>query len=565
VRGTVERRRAKAPSGSGRGRARWPGVAARAALAAALAAAAACGGEGGPPGGAGAVPDSARRGGTAVIAGLTEIPGVNPLVPPPGYMASQVERYVLFMPLVQLGPDIGFRPWLARSWDVNDDTTEVVFHLRDDIAWSDGEPVTARDVAFTFRKAKDPDIPFPNRAYFDRWDSVSVVDAHTVRFRIRPYSQFLFGWSQVPVLPEHVLGGVPDSALATDPFGTSSPVGDGPFRFVRHDQGDRWVFEANPEFPEDLGGPPLLDRLVYRVIPDEATAVAELARGDVDLYPGLPPDAVGRVRSDSSLRVVTFPSSTYAFVAWNTRRAPFSDVRVRRALTMAVNRDAMLQAVRNGLGRVSAGPLGPWHWAYDTAWRPLPYDPDSAGALLDAAGWKDGDGDGIRDRDGRPFRFTLLVPDVRIRRDMAVMMQSDLRKVGVRLEPRIRDFASLAGAIQDPSRPYDAFLLSWSEDLVIDDRDYWACDRMGDPLQFSGWCDRALDAVMDSIPRATDRAEKRRLLREYAETVQSAQPYTFLFDEDRAVGMRADLEGVEMDVRGELRTVRSWWLRPGAR
>ena len=542
------------------------GSAARAALAVVLAAAlAACGGEGAPGGSAGSVPDSARRGGTVVIAGQTEIPGVDPLVPPPDYMASQVERYVLFMPLVQLGSDLGFRPWLARSWDVSEDSTAVVFHLRDDVAWSDGEPVTARDVAFTFRKAKDPDIPFPNRAYFDRWDSVSVVDAHTVRFRIRPYSQFLFGWSQVPVLPRHVLGDVPDSALAGDPFGTSAPVGDGPFRFVRHDQGDRWVFEANPDFPEELGGRPWLDRLVYRVIPDEATAVAELARGEADLFMNVPPGALDRVRSDSSLKVVTFPTSTYAFVAWNTRRPLFSDARVRRALTMATDREAMLQAVRGGLGRVSAGPLGPWHWAYDTAWKPLPYDPDSAGALLDAAGWRDTDGDGIRDRHGRPFRFTLLVPDVRIRQDIAVMMQADLRKVGVYLEPRTRDFASLAGAIQDPSRPYDAFLLSWSEDLVIDDRDYWACDRRENPLQFSGWCEETLDAVMDSIPRATDRAEKRRLLREYAETVQRAQPYTFLFDEDRAVGLRAGLEGVEMDVRGELRTVRSWWLRPGAR
>ncbi|HKK09059.1 MAG TPA: ABC transporter substrate-binding protein, partial [Gemmatimonadota bacterium] len=390
-------------------------------------------------------------------------------------------------------------------------------------------------------------------------------DPHTVRFRIRPYSQFLFGWTQVPVLPAHVLEDVPDSALATHPFGTSAPVGDGPFRFVRHDQGDRWVFEANPDFPAELGGRPYVDRLVYRVIPDEATALAELARGDVDLLLDLPPQDVERVRSESATRLLTFPASTYAFVAWNTRRPLFSDVRVRRALTMAIDRRAMLEAVRHGLGSVATGPLGPWHWAYDSAWRPIPFDPDSAEALLAASGWRDTDGDGVRDRDGRPFRFTLLLPDVQVRQDMGVMMQADLKKVGVDLRPATRDFATLAGAIQDASRPYDAFLLSWSEDLVIDDRDYWACDRKDGPLQFSGWCDPTLDAVMDSIPAALDRAVKRRLLRTYARTVERAQPYTFLFNEDRAVGVRTGLEGVEMDVRGELRTARSWWLRPGAR
>ncbi|HKK09124.1 MAG TPA: ABC transporter substrate-binding protein [Gemmatimonadota bacterium] len=539
-----------------------------AVLAAALAlGAAACGGgeRAGRGAGGAAVPDSARRGGTVVVGIRAEIPGVDPLVPPPDYMGAQVERYVLFMPLVQLGPDFRFQPWLARSWDVSEDSTRVVFHLRDDVTWSDGKPVTAADVAYTYRKATDPDIPFPNRAYFERWDSVQVVDAHTVRFRIRPYSQFLFGWTQVPILPEHVLGDVPDSALATHPFGTSAPVGDGPFRFVSHEQGDRWVFEANPDFPEELGGRPYVDRLALRVIPDGSTALAELARGDLDVLMNVPPEGVGRVRSDSSLRLLSFPSSSYAFVAWNTRRPLFSDVRVRRALTMAMDRKAMLDAVRHGLGSLATGPLGPWHWAYDSAWRPLPFDPDSARALLAAAGWRDTDGDGVLDRDGRPFRFTLLVPDVRVRRDMAVMMQADLRKVGVDLRPATRDFAALAGAIQDASRPYDAFLLSWNEDLVIDDRDYWSCGPDEGPLQFSGWCDRALDAVMDSIPGAMDRSLKRRLLRTYAETVERAQPYTFLFDEDRAAGVRRGLEGVSMDVRGELRTARSWWVRPGAR
>jgi len=553
----------------GRFRAHGPGGpdAALAVFVLLVATAWACGGgeSAGGAGSAASVPDSARYGGTVVIAGRADLPGVNPLVPPPDYMAAQFERYVLFMPLVQLGPNFEPLPWLARSWDASDDSTRIVFHLRDDVKWQDGQPVTAADVAFTFRKAKDPDVPFPNRAYFDRWDSVRVVDAHTVRFWLRPYSQFMYAWSQVPIVPEHVLGDVPDSALATAPFGTTSPVGDGPFRFLSHAEGDRWVFEANPDFPAELGGRPKVDRLVYRVIPDEATSLAELRSGDVQLYLDLPPDQVEDVRGDSALRVLSFPSTSYAFVAWNTRHSPFSDPRVRRALTMAMNRGEILRAVRHGLGSVATGPLGPWHWAYDTAWRPLPYAPDSARALLAAAGWKDTDGDGVLDRGGKPFRFELLTAPSQVRRDISVMLQSDLAKVGVALEPRARDFAALAQAIQSPRRPYDAFLLSWSEDLVIDDRDYWSCGHLDDPLQFSGWCDAALDSVMDSIPAALDRARKRRLLRRYAEMVERAQPYTFLFNEDRAAGLRRSLRGAEMDVRGELRTAASWWLLPRSR
>nr|MDP2481085.1 ABC transporter substrate-binding protein [Candidatus Palauibacterales bacterium] len=524
-----------------------------------------CGG--GETGGGTGAPrtDSAGRGGTVVVAARAEIPGVNPLVAPPDYFASQIERYVLLMPLVQLGPDLQPEPWLARSWDLRADSSQVVFHLRDDVKWQDGQPVTAGDVAFTFRKAKDPDVPFPNRAYFDRWDSVKVEGPHTVRFWLRPYSQFLFGWTQVPIVPEHVLGDVPDSALASASFNATSPVGDGPFRFVIHEQGDRWVFEANPDFPADLGGPPRVDRIVYRIIPDESTELTELERGDVDLYLKLPPDQLSTVRADTSLDVLTFPSPTYAFVAWNTRRSMFSDARVRRALTMAMNRRQILQTVQAGLGSVATGPLGPWHWAYDTAWRPIPYAPDSARALLAAAGWTDTDGDGVVDLNGRPFRFELLTNPSQTRQDIAVMLQADLARVGVDLVPRTREMASLGQAIQSSKRLFDAFLLSWTEDMVIDDRDYWACDRRDDPLQFSGYCDPTLDAIMDSIPRALDRDRKRRLLRRYAEMVEEAQPFTFLYNQDGAVALRRSLRGVSVDVRGELRTAARWWLVPRSR
>jgi peptide/nickel transport system substrate-binding protein len=523
-----------------------------------------CGGETG--GGAGApAPDSAGYGGTVVVEARAEIPGVNPLVAPPDYFANQVERYVLLMPLVQLGAELQPEPWLARSWDLNADSSQIVFHLRDDVKWQDGQPVTAADVAFTFRKAKDRDLDFPNRAYFDRWDSVRVEDPHTVRFWLRPYSQFMFGWSQVAIVPEHVLGSVPDSAMAAAAFNSASPVGDGPFRFVSHRQGDRWVFEANSDFPAELGGRPRVDRLVYRIVPDENTELTELQRGDVDLYLKLPPGQLSRARADTSLAVLTFPSPSYAFVAWNTRRPLFSDERVRRALTMAMNRGQILQTVQAGLGSVATGPLGPWHWAYDTAWRPIPFDPDSARALLAAAGWKDTDGDGVVDRDGRPFRFELFTNQSQVRRDISVMLQSDLAKVGVALVPRSLEMAALGQAVQSRKRPFDAFLLSWTEDMVIDDRDYWACDRRDEPLQFSGYCDPALDAVMDSIPRALDPDRKRRLLRRYAEMVEKAQPYSFLYNEDGAVALRRSLRGVVVDVRGELRTAAAWWLLPGSR
>lgn len=525
---------------------------------------AACGGEAGDPAAGEEAGTEPRYGGTAVVAGTGDVGTVNPFVLN-DYLGGQLARHALFTPLFRLDEELEARPWLASGWETNDDTTRITVRLHEGVRWHDGEPVTAGDVAFTFRRVKDPDVGSPAQPYFSAWESVEVVDRHTLRFRVRPVAGLFFGWTLVPVAPEHVLGDVPPGELAGHAFGSSAPVGSGPFRFVRREAGDRWVLEANPDFPEELGGRPYLDRLVYRVVPDESTLLAELRAGEVDFYLKALPSQAGAIRGGDGLRLAVFPFPGYGFVAWNTRRAPFGDAALRRALTLGIDRRAIVDAVLEGFGRPATGPIGPWHWAYDTTWRPLPFDPDSSRALLEAAGWRDADGDGVRERDGRELRFRLLAPDNRLRRDMAVMIQEQLAEVGVAVEPRPRGFPTLAAAVTGPERDFDAALLALQPDLVVDQRSLWACDRGAQPFHISGWCDPALDAVMDSLVSAREREPRARLLRRMNELVYGAQPFTFLYFEDRVDGLRRRLRGVEMDARGELISVREWWIDPGAR
>ena len=536
-------------------------------LAAALLAAVAVGcGEGGGDAGAGGpsagpVSDSARFGGSAVVAGREEISSMNALVST-GTTAGQIQRHVLFTTLVRYDSLLQPRPYLARSWEVSADSTEVVFRLREDVRWHDGEPTTAEDVAFTFRRAKDPRVPFANRSYFARWDSVEVVDRYTVRFHVRPTYALLLGWVKTPIMPEHVLGAVPDTALRTHPFGTRSPVGNGPFRFVDHRPGERWVFEANPEFPRALGGRPYLDRLVYRVVPDPAARMAELRSGGVDLVPRISPSRIEEVRSSADLRLASYPSSEYVFITWNQRRPLFRDPRVRRALTMAIDRSTLVESVRQGHGRVADAPMGPWHWAFDSAWAPLPHAPDSARALLEAAGWRDRDGDGLRERDGRTFSFELITAGPSQRRDAALLVQSDLRDVGVEMSPGVLEFSSLISAVTGAERDYGAALLSWTRDLVVDDRDLWSCDRPDAPFAFAGYCSPDVEAVVDSLALARGRDERRRLLSRYREILVRDQPYTFLYHVTRLDAHRRGLRGLTLDARGAWTSARRWWLAP---
>lgn len=516
------------------------------------------------PASAAPVSEAERYGGTLVVGSLADLQTMNPLATT-DFGSIEFQQHVLFTTLVRHDEDLRPQPYLARSWELSPDSNVVTFHLRTDVTWHDGTPVSARDVLFTFNRVKDPDVGFPNAQYFDYWDAAEAVDDSTVRFNLQPHNAFLFGWSQVAILPEHVLVGVPPYELANAPFGTVSPVGNGPFRFVERVPGDRWVFEANPDFPAELGGRPYLDRLVFREISDETTMLAELRSGGIDMILGATAPMVERAESDTSIVVHSFAAPDYSFIAWNPRRPFFADPAVRNALTMAIDRNAMVETVRGGYGEIATGPVGPWHWAFDESWQPIPHDTDSAAARLEAAGWIDSDGDGIREKDGVPFRFTIVSSPGREREQMGQLIKADLAGVGVEVELQVLELPALIPLVTSPDRRFDAVIGAWVRDVQLDDRDLWSCDMVGQMFQFTSYCNRSLQPVLDSIPTTVDRERLRSLIHRYHEAIAADQPYTFLFYQEAVDLYRAAVNGVELDTRGDMQSVARWWIHPEGR
>lgn len=499
-------------------------------------------------------------GGTAVVALKSDLDAANFLVSADA-VTHDVLRNVLFVTLIRYTPELGYEPMLAQSFELQGDSA-AVFHLRRDVRWHDQVPTTAYDVAFTFNRAADSVAAFPNADWLVGWGAPQVLDSFTVRFPLQRMADPLASVAQFPIMPKHLLEAVPADQMQQAEF-NKKPVGNGPFRFVEYRANDRWVFEANPEFPGELGGRPYVSRLVLRVIPDVTAQVAELRAGNLHLALKMPVEQYKQLDADTGFQGIVRQGRQYAFIPWNAKRPPLSDARVRRALTMAIDRKELSDVLHGGLGELVHGPVGHYHWAYHRELQPLPYSPDSARALLRAAGITDRDQDGTLDlAGGAPFRLELKVPaSSTIMRDMAEMIRADLAQVGVRASVKPLDFATLQQQLTSPDRPFDAALMGWENDLRLNFRDMFHSAAIGGPFQFASFRNATADSLMDLASALSSQELARPLWLRFQEVLQQEQPWTVLYAYPELYVRSERLQGVEMDIRGAFVNVQRWWLR----
>lgn len=503
--------------------------------------------------------DRVRRGGTVVIAVPTDLDRANPLLAAEKF-TQEVNRFLLFLPLLRYAPDLGYEPALAERWELIGDTA-AVFHLRNDVRWHDGTPTRARDVVFTFEAARDPATAYPNAEYFAHWTGAEEVDSLTVRFRFAPHNEPLAGVPFLPVAPAHLLDSIAPERLKDAAF-NRHPVGNGPFRFAEYRANDRWVFTANPDFPPALGRPNV-DRIVWRIIPDGTARVTELRTGNVHVL--LNPSSEHFAATDSvpGITGVVNAGRTYGLIGWNHRRPPLGDARVRRALGYAIDRAEIVRTLRDGHGELAVGPIAPFHWAFDSTLAPLPFAPDSAVALLREAGIADRDGDGrLELADGRPFRIELKFPTGNaINRDMAEMIDANLETIGIDVQLRALEFNTMVQDFTSANRDFDAFLLGWESDFRINLEGLFHSRAEAGPLQFAGYRNPEVDSLIDRTMQALPREQAKPLYARLQRIMREEQPWTFLYYYPDLALVSERVQDVHMDIRGALVNVSQWWVQ----
>lgn len=493
---------------------------------------------------------------TLVVGVLSDPGSLNPLVVSSSQVQDMVER--MFLKLLEEEDDfVHFRPRLAASWSFSPDSLEVTFELRRDVRWHDGVPCTAWDVLFTYECQVDTVVSWRGRHLKDRIGSVEVVDSFTVRFRFTSrYPNQLMDANDGVILPRHILAGIPREEIRTCDFGRR-PVGNGPFRFVRWEPKQYLELERNPDYYER--GLPAVKRLVYRIVPDMVTLETQLRTGEIDCLESiLPMDARVLEKSNPEIRVYAYPSRSMTFVSWNLKKELFADRKVRRALAMAVDRKRIIDTVWMGMARECKSPMHPILWAYDDSIHPVPYDPSGAREMLEEEGWRDLDGDGVLEKNGKPFRFELITNYGNSqRRDILTMVKAELEAIGVDVRGRVMEWNTFVDRVVGGS--YDACVMGWKVGTRVDLKEFWHSSAVGrGGFNISGYADPSVDELIEQARASTDMDRARKLWSLIQRKIYYDQPFLFIAVPYEVTGLHGRFVDVHPSPASFFKGLRYW-------
>lgn len=458
----------------------------------------------------------------------------------------------------------GYAPDLATSWQMEDDST-LVLTLRNDVSWHDGVPVTAEDVVFTIGLQGDPLAASPRQGDVTAVKAAVARDSFTVAVTLARTGMYTVNsLLEVVPVPKHLLGEIEPADMHTTPF-NRRPVGNGFYRFGEWTAGQNLRLDVNAAKPD---GRAAIERIVMRFTPDMSAAMTELLSGQGDLLPRLPPTHKGRMEAADNVEVHTAPRIRPAWIALNTRRPPFDDVRVRRALLMGVDREEIARGLFGDIGEPALSPLPVILREHSPDVRPVPYDQDSARALLAEAGWLDTNRDGIVDRDGRPLRIEVdFVSTDQTRQDVLVAMQSMLRGIGIDLAPRAYESTSWVQRLRDGSFTASFWGWGWGPGVMGPNAAMIFHSRSIPPNgpNFAASSHPRIDALIDSTLVVSDTARARTIWRELEQLMIDDVVYAPIYMDPELYAVHSRLRNVEFRGLEWNEDAVYWWIDPADR
>ena len=464
---------------------------------------------------------------------------------------------LIFNGLTRYAADGTVVPDLATGWEIDSQSRSFVFHLRDDVRWQDGMPLTVDDVLFTYGLLASPQRRDPV------WSNVKAEREGERSVRISLLNDVylpLLEYATIGILPQHLLDGVSVDQILLTPFNLE-PVGTGPYRVVEFTE-EFALLRANEDY---FGGRPHIRYLKFKFYPNAKAAITALERGEVEGVSYLPTSERSRVDAIADVEEYSAPLAGYTVLYFNLRRAPFFDRTVRQAIAHAIDRDYLANDVQGGMADPLEGPVLPVSWAHSPNVPRYLYDPETSRALLDKAGWIVGP-DGVRVRGEARLSLKLLRTDIPGQAELAEAIQAQLRQVGFEVEIQV---AGPSGLLYDSllTHDFDIALYTWLlNGLEPDPYLTWHSSQIESGWNFSGFTDPRVDEALQNARNTLDQDERKSMYADFQLTFAEEVPSLMLLSPRYSFAVRTTVRGVTVPavlptIETRLSEVGSWYIK----
>lgn len=470
---------------------------------------------------------------------------------------------------LKLIPDLATEVPTVENGGISEDFTTYTFHLRKDVFWSDGEPLTAYDFEFTWDNMMKPENEFPYRGIFEFIESYKALDEYTIQVKVKPEQRLCAAIEGVdavsPALPKHIWEKLDWKDPEKNPEIMHPSISSGPFKLVEWVKDDHVIFEANDTY---YRGRPKLDRYTIVIVPEQEVAYAMLKSGEVDTAP-VTPENYEDAKADPNLKVYEWwlAAGVWSYIGFNMRRPHLQDVRVRQALSYALDKEQIIDKVMNNLARRIYSVFMPGTPDYTEDLPHYDYDPEKAREILAEAGYTPGP-NGILEKDGKPLKLKLLFgPNTsKVREQISVITQAQFKEIGVEVEIRGLEWGAYLEATQKEPWDWDLCVSGWRATLEPHWMyPIWRSEGFPD-LNFVAYSNKKVDELFDkaSVPETTDncsRDVRAEIYKEISRLLAEDAPYIFLFQNLSYTGINRRIGGIKPTPIGIGYNLEEWYVK----
>lgn len=447
-----------------------------------------------------------KQGGQLVYGSLQEPDTLNPLLS--DYQATAEVSSLIFSGLVanndkgQWIADLASEVPTVQNGGVSRDGLTITYRLRSGVTWHDGTPFTAEDVKFTWNTIMNPKVNIVSREGYDKIKSIETPDQYTVILRFREYYANYLNLFRI-IVPKHVLAAAEDVNKAGF---NRAPIGTGPFKFKEWRLAEAVLVEANPTY---FRGKPKLDSILYKVVPDQNIMVVQLKSGEIDVASNIAFGQLEQIEGLDGRKTVVTPSMIWEHLDFNLDNPLFQDVRVRQAITMGIDKSAIITNVLKNIATPAVGDQSPLSWGYNPELKQDARDVNTARNLLIEAGWVLG-GDGIFAKGKTKLAFVISFPGGnKSRETVARVISQQLKEIGVAVDIKAIDSKVFFDTVLK-KRDFETAMYAWVTDIDPDDSNLWHSKRIPGPSNgyegknYSGWRNPEVDALTEQAAWTVD-------------------------------------------------------------